>query len=755
MPLRAEAAPFVPNQFIRGDNTVTSCCQNGEKEENTGVNDIHNYESKDDNNITEKKKKKKKKKNDHDQRRRRRRRNNGRKSLDINKNIFVNDMGTSDQVLRCEIDRNENFVTDEEKVWKNDSKRSLYVGKPRKCRRGRHNTNNLRQNEDVRRESVVDRSDVDFNVDNDSNHEKFPPLTMASKERKSEHCLKSERMCWSARVCVDEDEEVNIVSTAVSTEDNTNCESSCNGMFALHKLSGVTTHISSMRSKEPKLPIIYNRNENKRVNDIARKCGEIQNEMNLFTFKNRQWKSTHAHQHWSKIIQEHEERLRECISSNTEQSVNSPSCNCQFDIVSHDDSSSSISTASEESNMERTNAIESYLDCNYPLHLAIAKDDFRGVKSLLPFVKVEAATSFENFICGTNGLSMQSIERVIPLRSRHSKWSAYHVCIILDRPHLLHVLLEHDCNIIAADAKSRSRSLTLLQLACMFGREGCVQVLLEYGSTKSIFVKHDETGNNAIHMGCKYGYLSTLRTLLRCCLKTSHKHLLKCLCQQNKNLETPLHLACQNRHASIVEYMFSSWSHFLPKVLNIEDISGKSPLIVAVESNSVEIVTLILMNLPTSKESSFCGKKSPSHGTICPLITAVRMHSLPMVQLLFQFFSKTCFSLSSIIDNALMEAVKLRSEHADYKNIITYLIKSGAKPHASSDFTGSSLLLVALSGDLNLLTVMMDMYLEARLLMRSHRETACKQAGHSLAFFDELDNKEVLLYMYIGIYTYM
>ena len=60
---------------------------------------------------------------------------------------------------------------------------------------------------------------------------------------------------------------------------------------------------------------------------------------------------------------------------------------------------------------------------------------------------------------------------------------------------------------------------------------------------------------------------------------------------------------------------------------------------------------------------------------------------------------------------------------------------------------GSPLLHVALSGDLHLLTGMMDMYLEARLLMRPHREKVCKQAGHSLAFFDEIDNKEVLVHM--------
>ena len=132
----------------------------------------------------------------------------------------------------------------------------------------------------------------------------------------------------------------------------------------------------------------------------------------------------------------------------------------------------------------------------------------------------------------------------------------------------------------------------------------------------------------------------------------------------------------------------------------------------------------------------------------CPLVVAVRTGSVEMIKVLLDLDARSdgqgAIGVSANgynLDTALQEAMRLSVDVR--RDIVQVLIESGAKPHAGSGFEASPLFSAACSGDVECLRIMIDGYTGARKLSRAARQKACNLRGHSTAYFNEIDSREV------------
>ena len=441
---------------------------------------------------------------------------------------------------------------------------------------------------------------------------------------------------------------------------------------------------------------------------------------------------------WRQLIEFQQQKLKE---SHQVRNDNESRCSCS--------SSKSYSSSSEQSNTTHFSMDSSqdqfYSSQEYPLHAAVCRNDSTSLSNILVFADVEETAEWAKIshYCNQSQINLVQ-EQANKLMDTNvlTRMPGAHLAVWLDYPQVLKSLLDNDHRAILSIVDGML--WTPLMLACALSRDGCVQIILCYG-TKHAFVKHATTGDNSIHQCCRYGDLSTLRILLTSLNKSSGiKQQHRLFCCQNKEGQSPWHIICEMSKTDMVEVLLTTWVAASFKGLTIKDKLGNTPFINAVRVNAIDIVTLLLMRSlggnilqQTGRVSELC----PS----CPVCIAVRNLSVDMVNLLLHSYSENKNVMN--LEKALQDAVDLKECEGKYE-IVKLLVGAGAKPHAGTGVGFSPLLKMVLDGNCELLRDMIDSFKEARRLSRIAREKACGLQGYSTGYFDELDAKEVSNFSY-------
>ena len=473
---------------------------------------------------------------------------------------------------------------------------------------------------------------------------------------------------------------------------------------------------------------------------------DIQNEINTeelnakkireskLLLSHRKYKSKDKSALWMQLIEDKRQQKKTGEWNQSENIDQSSCCSCSSSY--HYEYSHSSVDSSEIS------SLVSFIDNDFPLHIAVSRSESLSLTSILGFVDIEESTDWESISHYCNQTQKKIIQEGksrFPGLSVLSALTAAHLAIWLDRPQFLKIILDYDNRILHA---LDGYCWTPLMLACALSRDGCVQVIMSY-STKVVFAKHSLTGNNAIHLCCKYGDLVTLRYVLTALYKSSgSKHQYKCFSCQNNDGQTPWHIICENNRMDMVEMFMTVWVTPSLKGLTMRDKFGYTPFIAAIYANAIDIVSLLLMRAFDGNIVSGKCSISTELCPTCPICIAVNKHSVEMVNLLVCSYDQLFTNVN--IEKALQDAVDLAKCDEKHDIVIT-LITAGAKPHAGIGMGLSPLLRVATRGDFKLLEKMIDTFKEARRLSRSAREEACELRGYSIGYFDEIDTKEVSL----------
>ena len=234
---------------------------------------------------------------------------------------------------------------------------------------------------------------------------------------------------------------------------------------------------------------------------------------------------------------------------------------------------------------------------------------------------------------------------------------AIEVVISRNHPKLLRTILSVTGGRVPVNSKP-------LIHAARLGHEECASILLlqqEKGST--MLFLNDADGNTALHYCCREnGNKAMLVTLLKQVTgntKAKHQQLSKLLTARNKNLKTPLHIACESGRSDLVEvFLMTCRSSLLFKILSIEDVNSETPLLCAVSNRSYDVVLSLLMWRRNHSQQQ--GTKSNRHSATrpffdninnidhilqsneehlakCPLVWAAKSGNLEMIDLLIQF----------------------------------------------------------------------------------------------------------------------
>ncbi|XP_077453890.1 B-cell lymphoma 3 protein homolog [Stigmatopora argus] len=133
---------------------------------------------------------------------------------------------------------------------------------------------------------------------------------------------------------------------------------------------------------------------------------------------------------------------------------------------------------------------------------------------------------------------------------------------------------------------------TPLHLAVITQQVSMVEALLRAGSDPSVL---DRNGQTALHLCCEYNHPECLHAVL---LSPS-----SAVCLDMKNFQglSSLHLAVLHAHINLVSMLLGAGAD-----INAMDIkSGQNPLILAVESNNVEMVKFLIENGCDVNRSSY------------------------------------------------------------------------------------------------------------------------------------------------------
>ncbi|VEU33616.1 unnamed protein product [Pseudo-nitzschia multistriata] len=268
-----------------------------------------------------------------------------------------------------------------------------------------------------------------------------------------------------------------------------------------------------------------------------------------------------------------------------------------------------------------------------------------------------------------------------------------------NKPRLLRTILS------VTNGRIPINSQPLIQ-AAKLGHEECASILLSKQDRDStiLFLKDDTDGNTALHHCCRVnGKKCMVLMLLKHVAgntKCKRQELSKLVTSRNKNLQTPLHLACQSGRNDLVEvFLTTCKSTLLFKILSMEDAKEQTPLLTAVGSSCYDVVVSLLMwrgnhdhqrqDQPTcySPAPDFFvhkrnGEKKTSNKNIqnsmCPLVWAAKTGNFDMIDLLIQFGEQS--GNSYLVTEALL--ILLRSDAPTETKLkgSDLLVLAGANP---------------------------------------------------------------------------
>jgi len=125
--------------------------------------------------------------------------------------------------------------------------------------------------------------------------------------------------------------------------------------------------------------------------------------------------------------------------------------------------------------------------------------------------------------------------------------------------------------------------LTPLSVACLFGYQRIVELLIAKFENKLNLNKKDKTGSTAFKYACANKNTELIKSLLGC------KRLN--LFNMYENDETILHILIKNRDIEIIKCIVESKKSI---DFNATDVEGNSPLILACKTKQVEIVKMLI-----------------------------------------------------------------------------------------------------------------------------------------------------------------
>lgn len=381
--------------------------------------------------------------------------------------------------------------------------------------------------------------------------------------------------------------------------------------------------------------------------------------------------------------------------------------------------------------------ISQYMTSPYPLHCAIIKDDIQAVTYLLNLSPAETKRDEcigVDVITNEFHVRSQADDKPVHL----SSFSLVHLSTFLDMPHMLRLLLDRSIAspALAVDSKDSSNGVTPLMIACQYGLEACVRVLLGYGPR--MVIKENQLGDSVLHICCRCDEIqpSMLRLLLSSSGKGSSQQ--RILCARNRKGQTAIHVACEQGRTSFVETFLEEAPTVSTKALKMEDLDGRRPLLAAVASGNTEVVISLLMwrgNNMKLDQGKFSSGRQLSSSMIssggkstlekglqsCPLTEAVSTGNCDMVRLLLEFGgpSVSASAITYDVTGALLVALTLppSGERCD---IIDLLISAGADPYSCCDSTSynntnslplshlSALSVATHNGDVEALNIMLE-----------------------------------------------
>jgi ankyrin repeat protein len=442
-----------------------------------------------------------------------------------------------------------------------------------------------------------------------------------------------------------------------------------------------------------------------------------------------------AIEHWSNTKRKEEEERKEM------KQIKPPSIESDCSCTSSQQSSEDEDISSNDTNIEYTQSAVSvsescessalYLEMKYPLHIAVSNDDKDAIKVLIT-LSPERTLRDERVLL-TELQSVVDFPLQTPQNLLNTRLSLLHLAVVLDKSHLLQLLLSSarssNLNMVTStfavdDLDDKKR--TPLMLACELGFNDCIRGLLRFGP--KVTLRQQGSGDCALHVACRFGGASTVLAVLVSLRgkddklnaskdKNSMRHRLIC-CRNRKN-ETPLHIACKRGRFDILEALLSSCSSATAdKALVAEDYDGHTPLLSAIVSGAVEIVMHLLTWRGNHRENVSLAKG-------CPLILAVGTKSMEMCQLLIECRSLSTFE-SYDYTGALLKAIWCFEENEpEAHTFIQILIEEGADPHKKVNFSHSlnegdcilgksPLTLAAMQGRVHFVTDMLDTYSTTR-----------------------------------------
>ncbi|KAG1674515.1 Transient receptor potential cation channel subfamily A member 1 [Nymphon striatum] len=222
------------------------------------------------------------------------------------------------------------------------------------------------------------------------------------------------------------------------------------------------------------------------------------------------------------------------------------------------------------------------IDGNTALHVAVMAEKSNSIQHL---IQKGAETNILNSKC----------------------YGPLHLAVVLNRPLIVaNLLAPKQVDGCAVGAQGR----TALHFACIHDYYECVNVLFmgvfinftscqldvafpyvrtadKYGITKRRLMNvHDAEGNTPLHAAIHGGNVKAIEI----CLKNG-----ACICQQQHDKSTPLHLACSRGSLEIVRILLHEQNQMvLSKCLSLEDAQHRTPLHMAAMFNHPDLVKYLV-----------------------------------------------------------------------------------------------------------------------------------------------------------------
>jgi hypothetical protein len=371
--------------------------------------------------------------------------------------------------------------------------------------------------------------------------------------------------------------------------------------------------------------------------------------------------------------------------------------------------------------------------CEQPLSISIDAEPFSiGHLSLHDAIRQDDTASLKILIQEQH----RALKGVSPNAeiSTMENLSVVQLTVLLDRPHLLRILLASIRSNKLDARECPGPHLPPLLLAASLSHEECLQLIVASGIIP--LTTTDSEGNNLLHFCCRQDAPFSMFKLVWDVTPSSI--LRQVLLGINRFGRTALHVACHDGRVDLVEHILSTASFsLLSKNLVLQDRSHQTPLLTAVASGCIDAVMSFLMwrgNNRLSQDDSLP----------CPLRWAVEAANVEMVLLLLEFSDPAGSGYN--LTEALRAAIELDKECTREVRVelARVLIESGANPCLADteDHKETGVELAVEQRDVSLLSVCLDSYNQWLSALQTSRRKDPVLSKQPESFFAGMESRE-------------